>query len=61
MGGKIDVKSKLKVGTRFIMTLQMKAKNKRIVNGENLNEQEIKKLMLDEGAYDFTSDFYSRF
>lgn len=61
MGASVSVKSKLGEGTRFIMNLQQKAKDKILLNRSQMTESEIEEAFVIEKAKEFTEDFGKRF
>lgn len=61
MGGSVEVESKLGYGSRFIVTLQLKAKDKKLQNEEFMSPEDVENAYKVEGAFNFTNDFESKF
>jgi hypothetical protein len=62
MGGKIKVQSEIEVGTRFIITVQLKSKDKevRTINNEIDNEERFN-LLKQDGYYNVSNNINQYF
>jgi hypothetical protein len=63
MGGKVTVESELNVGSKFIITMQLRVTDKVIfsINTPFMNERDKLRLFEEYGAYNFTPDFKNKF
>jgi hypothetical protein len=61
MGGDVKVESKVGIGTRFIITLQLKANNKILYNERIMSQADINRAYTEHGAYKFCDDFTNKF
>jgi hypothetical protein len=62
MGGKIKVQSEIEVGTRFIITVQLKSKDKEVRSNNNeIDNEERFNLLKQDGYYNVSNNINQYF